>query len=86
MEGEKKLIGEVDHYYSNINVVVIELTDSLKVGDEISIEGETTNFTQKVESMQIQHESIKEAKAGDAIGLKIKEKAREGDSVYKVLK
>ena len=86
MEGEKKLVGRVAHYYSKINVVVIELTGSLVVGDEISLEGETTNFVQTVESMQVMHKNVEEAKSGDAIGLKVNEKAREGDSVYKILK
>ncbi len=67
-------------------MAVIELTDTLSVGDEISIEGASTNFTQPVESMQIMHENIQEAKAGDAIGLKVKDKVREGDSVYKIVK
>ena len=86
MEEEKKLVGKVTHYYSKISVAVIELTDSLSVGDEISIEGANTNFTQPIESMQVMHKNIQEAKKGDAIGLKVKDKVREGDSVYKVLK
>jgi putative protease len=55
------------------------------VGDTISIEGNVTNFQQTVDSMEIEHKQIKTAKAGDAIGLKVKEKVREGDSVYKLL-
>jgi len=86
MEEEKKLVGKITHYYSKISVAVIELSDTLSVGDEISIEGANTNFTQPVDSMQIQHENIEEAKAGDAIGLKVKDKVREGDSVYKIAK
>ena len=78
MEEEKKLVGKVTHYYSKISVAVIELTASLSVGDEISIEGETTNFTQPIESMQVMHKNIQEAKKGDAIGLKVKDKVREG--------
>lgn len=81
---EKKEIGKITHYFTNIGVGVIELTDELKVGDTISIEGATSNFTQKVESMQIEHENVESAKAGDSIGLKTKERVREGDIVYKV--
>jgi translation elongation factor EF-1alpha len=84
MAEEKKLIGKVTHYFTNIGVAVIELEDTLKVGDEISIEGATTNFTQKIESMQIEHESVKEAKKGDSIGLKVSDRVREGDQVFKV--
>jgi len=84
MEGEKKLIGKVTHYYTSIGVAVIELTDELSLGDEISIEGASTNFKQKVESMQIQHKNIKKAKAGDSIGLKVADRVRENDSVYRI--
>jgi len=66
-------------------VGIIELSKELKVGDTIHIKGSTTDFEQKVESMQIEHENVEKAKKGDAIGLKVKEKAREGDEVYKVL-
>lgn len=82
---EGQLIGKVTHYFGNIGVAVIELADSLKVGDTIRIVGgESTDFTQKVESMEIEHQKINEAKAGDSIGLKVKEKVREGYKVYKV--
>ena len=54
VEGKKE-IGKVDHFFSNISVAVIELTGALKVGDEIHIKGATTDFTQKVDSMQIEH-------------------------------
>jgi len=82
---EKKLVGKVSHYYGKIGVAVVDLTDGLSIGDEISIEGRVTSFKQKVESMQIEHENIEKAKAGDSVGLKVKEKVREGDSVYKVV-
>ncbi len=82
---EKKLIGRVTHYYRKIGVAVVELEDELKLGDEISIEGKTTNFKQKVESMQIEHKPVEVAKAGDSIGLKVIEKVRDGDKVYKIV-
>ncbi len=82
---EGKLIGKVTHYFSKIGVAVIELQDALKVGDTIRIVGgEATDFTQKVGSMEVEHQKIKEAKAGDSIGLKVKEKVREGYKVYKI--
>ncbi len=80
----EKEIGKVSHYYTHIGVAVIELTDELKTGDEILIKGATTNFQQKVESMQIEHENVDVAKAGDSIGLKTLERVREGDVVFKV--
>jgi len=80
--GEKKLIGEVTHFFGKINVAAIKLTESLKVGDTISIEGSTTNFSQTVESMQIDNQTISEAQPGDEIGIKADNKARDGDKVY----
>ncbi|MEM5853449.1 MAG: translation elongation factor-like protein [Candidatus Aenigmatarchaeota archaeon] len=85
MEQEKKLVGKVTHYYGKIGVAVVELEDELSVGDLISIEGKTTNFQQTVDSMEIEHEKVKTARAGDAIGLKVVDKVREGDFVYKIL-
>jgi translation elongation factor EF-1alpha len=83
-EAEKKPVGKVTHFFTNISVAVIELSDALKKGDVISIEGATTNFEQKVESMQIHNNPVEEAKAGDAIGVKVKERVREGDQVFRV--
>lgn len=79
----KKRIGRVTHYYSNIGVAVVELEDDLRQGDNISIEGATTNFQQTVDSMQLEHEEIKEAHNGDAVGMKVKERVRLGDICYK---
>jgi len=83
---EEKLVGKVTHYFGKIGVAVIELTDSLKVGDKIRIVGGVdTDFTQTVESMEVEHQKVNEAKAGDSIGLKVKQKVREGYKVYKVI-
>lgn len=84
MAEEKKLIGKITHYFTNIGVAVIELQDTLKVGDEISIEGSTTNLQQKVDSMQIEHDNVEEARKGQSIGMKVKERVREGDQVFKI--
>lgn len=82
---EGKLIGRITHYFDKIEVAVIELTVPLAVGDTIRVVGgEDTDFTQEVESMEVEHEKIKKAKKGDSVGLKIKEKVREGYKVYKV--
>jgi len=77
-------IGEVTHYYDKIGVAVVELTGSLAVGDQIRISGHGNEFTQKVDSMQIEHENVKEAKKGQAIGLKIDQKVKDGDEVFKI--
>lgn len=84
MEKEKKLVGKISHYFTNIGVAIIELTGTLSEGDNISVEGASTNFTQKVESMQIEHKDVKKAKKGDSIGLKVIDRVREGDLVYKM--
>ncbi len=83
---EEKLIGRVTHYFGKIGVAVIELDDTLRVGDEIRIVGGGRDFTQLVESMEMEHKKIEEAKPGDSIGLKVSQKVREGYKVYKVLK
>jgi len=81
---EGKLIGKISHYFGNIGVAVIELEDTLKVGDTIRIVGGATDLTQAVDSMEVEHEKVQEAKAGDSIGLKVSEKVREGYKVYKL--
>ena len=82
---EGKLIGEVSHYFNNIGVAVIKLSGGLKAGDTIRIEGgESTDFTQIVKSMEVEHEKLEKAKKGDSVGLKVKEKVREGYKVYKL--
>jgi putative protease len=81
---EGKLIGKVTHYFGKIGVAVIKLEDNLKVGDTIRIVGGETDFTQTVESMEVEHQKIQEAKPGDSVGLKISQKVREGYKVYKI--
>ncbi len=78
-----QLIGKIIHYYDHIGVGIIELNKgSLMIGNKIKIKGTTTEFEQSVTSMQIDHEQITKAKKGDVIGLKVKDKTREGDLVY----
>lgn len=76
-------VGYVSHYYSNIGVAVVELVETLKVGDNITVTGATTDFTQVVSSMQIEHEQVEKADARDSIGLKVQERVRKGDAVYR---
>lgn len=81
---EKKLVGKISHYYSKIDVAVVDLSDTLTKGDMISIEGMTTNFQQPVDSMQIEHKDVTTANRGDSVGLKVKDRVRNGDNVYRV--
>ncbi len=80
----EKKVGVISHYYPGIGVAVVEVNEELKVGDEIAIRGYTTDFTQKIESMEIAHKKIDVAKNGNSIGLKVKDRVREEDKVYKV--
>ena len=85
MAGEKKMIGKVTHFFSKISVAGIQLDDTLKVGDKISIEGATTAFEENIDSMQIDNKAVTVANAGDLIGIKVKDKTRVGDNVYLVV-
>ena len=81
---EGELIGEITHYFGNIGVAVIKLSDTLKVGDTIRITGGETDFTQAVDSMEVEHQKVEIAKKGYSIGLKVSEKVREGYKAYKL--
>ena len=79
-------IGRVAHYFGKIQVAVIEIeAGSLSVGDTIHIKGRTSDFTQTVESMEVEHQAIETAAAGQAVGLRVLEHAREHDDVFKVV-
>ncbi len=79
---EGKEVGKITHYFGHIGVAVVELTGPLKIGDKIRVKGATTDFEQKVDSMQIEHEKVDKAGKGDAVGLKVKGKVRDNDKVY----
>lgn len=82
---EEKEIGKISHYFGHIDVGVIEISaGELKPGDKIAIRGHTTNFEQEVKSMQIEREKVQVGKKGDGIGIKVKERVRPGDTVYKI--
>lgn len=86
-KGEKeegKCVGCIEHYYSKLGVGIVKLKDKLAVGDKIKIKGHTTEIDQTVDSIQINHEDVKEAKKGDVIGIKVGDKVREDDAIYKV--
>lgn len=81
----EQLIGRVTHYFSKAQVAAIKVTEGqLRVGDTIHVVGHTSDFTQKIDSMQIEHASIESAKVGDEIGVRVVEHAREHDEVYLV--
>ena len=76
-------IGRVQHYYSKISVAIIELSAPLIVGERITIVGPKTEFAQEIGSMQAEHRNITSAETGDFIGLKVIDKVREGDRVFR---
>ncbi len=82
---EEKKVGEVIKFFGKISVAAIRLTDTLKVGDKVHIVGHTTDITQTVESMQIENKNVQEAGPGADIGIKVKERVREHDNVYKIV-
>lgn len=77
-----KQIGKITHYFSKIGVAVLELSDSLNAGDDIVIATHNGDFEQHVDSMQVQHEQVTAAKAGDAVGLKVVSPVKEGNAVF----
>lgn len=83
---EEKEIGKITHYFGKIGVCVIQVTaEGLKKGDKIHVKGATTDFEQTVDSMQVDHKEVPEAKKGDGIGMKVLSPCREHDQVYKVI-
>lgn len=83
---EEKKVGQVIKFFSKIGVAAIRLSEgSLKVGDQIHIVGHTTDVTQAVDSIQIENQNVQEAGSGADIGIKVKEKVREHDTVYRVV-
>lgn len=83
---EEVKVGVIMHYFGKVSAAVINLTDGdLKVGDNIHIKGHTTDLNETIESMQIEHQNVQEAKKGTQIGINVKEHVREHDVVYKIV-
>lgn len=74
--------GEVTHFFNDISVAVVKLTDDISVGDALHFLGANTDFRQEVESMQVEHEDIESASAGQEVAIKVERRVRAGDSVY----
>lgn len=81
---DELLIGRVTHYFGRIQVAAVGITDDeLRVGDTIRVLGATSNFTQKVRSMQIEHVPVQHARVGDVVGIQLNERARVNDLVFR---
>lgn len=81
---KEKLVAKVTHYFSKIKVAILKMKDSLEIGDKIHFKGYTTDFTQGVTSLQIDHKPVTTVKKGQEIGLLVKGKVRHKDKVYKI--
>ncbi len=79
---EEKEIGVVSSYFDKVGVAAIKLSSKLKVGDKVHIKGHTTDFEEKVKSMQIERKDVKVAKKGDHIGIKVSERVRPNDKIF----
>jgi ribosomal 50S subunit-recycling heat shock protein len=79
-----KIIGAVVHYFDRAQVIVVKLTDAVKVGDQIKVKRGEEEFTLTIDSMQIEHAGITEAKAGDEVAIKVAQPTKSGAAVYKI--
>jgi translation elongation factor EF-Tu-like GTPase len=82
---EEQEVGTVVDFFAKVNVAGIQMTGRLAVGDTIHIKGHTTDFQQTVESMQIEHQVVQEVNDGDSVGIRVKDRCRAHDVVYKVI-
>ena len=82
----EKQVGRITHYFKRIGVAVLELNGGLEVGDVVHIQGHTTDFSQTVESMEIEHHKFQSVGPGADVALKVIERVRKGDTVYKVIR
>jgi putative protease len=79
-----KLIGKVTHYYNKISVAIIELVSEIEVGEMVRFWGKKTDFSQRIESLQKNHQNILKAEKGEVVGVKVEQEVEEGDEVYKI--
>ena len=77
-------IGEVIHYYGKINVAVLRLSQSLKIGDSVHFLGRNTDFQQEITSMEIEHQAVTEVKAKKEVAVKVEQRVRRGDTVFRI--
>jgi putative protease len=83
LAGEER-VGTVTHYFGHLSVAAVRMeSGSLRIGDTIHVVGRTSDFRQRIESMQVEHEPVSEVRAGQEFGLKVTDHARENDIVYK---
>ena len=81
---DEDLAGTVTHYFARPQVGAVKLESEVRVGDLLRFRGNTTDFEQEVESMQIDHTAVEDAKPGSEVGIEVRERVRKGDRVYKI--
>ncbi len=81
---KQKPIGKITHYYGHLGVAIIKFNRNVKKGEEVYFKGAHTDFTQAIDSIQYDHKDVEAAKKGQDVGIKVKEKVREGDEIYSV--
>ncbi len=81
---KEKAVGKVSDFFAHVVVAGVDMTGSLKVGDKIHIKGHTTDIEMDLTSMQIENKDVKAAKKGQSVGIKVPERVRPGDIIYKV--
>ena len=77
-------IGEVIHYYGNISVAVLRLSQGLRIGDSVHFLGRHTDFQQEITSMEIEHQAVIEVKVGEEVAVKVEQRVRRGDTVFRI--
>ena len=77
-------VGKISHFYDKISVAVVEVLAPIKIGDRIKITGHNNDFEMTIDSMQIEHEQLKQAKKGQEIGLKVDQPVKPSDEVFKI--
>ncbi len=77
-------IGKVTHYFGHLGVAAVQLTGPLAVGDQIHVKGHTTDFSQAIDSLEVEHQKVSKAAAGDGVAFKVTDKARIGDQVFRI--
>lgn len=82
---DEVIVGRVTHYFPRVEVAVVELTDDeLRIGDSIRVLGTTSNFTQAIHSMEIDHSPVDLVRVGDEVAIRVVERARVGDLVFRI--
>jgi translation initiation factor IF-2 len=82
---QEEAVGRVSHYYGHVGVMAVDLTEPLHVGETLHVKGHSEDFTLTVESMQIEHQNVTEAKPGDSVGIRVTRKVHPGDTVYRLI-